>query len=75
MSQPIHTPTPWGYDDDGFDSAAAQDFDADGYSIFPLDKDGMACGHICDLSGTQAARDHYAAKLTEKEAVEVCRDV
>jgi hypothetical protein len=48
MSQPVHTPTPWGDDGDGFDSVAAQDFDTDGYCIFPVDE-GTACGHICDL--------------------------
>jgi hypothetical protein len=50
MTTAKHTPTPWGYDGDGFDSVAAQDFGTDGYTIFPLDEEGMACGHICEMS-------------------------
>lgn len=45
-----HTPTPWGFDGDGFDSVSSADFDSDGYCIFPIDKDGNPTGHICDLS-------------------------
>ena len=46
----LHTPLPWGYDGDGFDSISAQHCGTDGYTIFPLDEDGVADGHIAELS-------------------------
>lgn len=47
-----HTPTPWDFDGDGFDSIAAQHCDTDGYTIFPVDEDGIAVGCIAEIIDT-----------------------
>lgn len=39
-----HTPLPWKYDGDGFDSLAAQDCGTDGYTVM-----GDDCYPICDM--------------------------
>lgn len=69
MGKAKHTPTPWGYDGDGFDSVAAQHCNTDGYTIFPLDEDGDACGHICEMS--EAEGDEEA----EANAAFICKAV
>ncbi|HEX3747679.1 MAG TPA: hypothetical protein VHW09_27275 [Bryobacteraceae bacterium] len=49
-SATTHTPLPWGYDGDGFDSVAAQLCDTDGYTIFPVDEDGICDGPpVCEI--------------------------
>jgi len=49
-SPPKHTPGPWEYDGDGFDSVAAQDCGTDGYIVFPRDKDGDPDAPVCEIS-------------------------
>lgn len=39
-----HTPTPWKYDGDGFDSIAAQECGTDGYTVM-----NEECLPICDM--------------------------
>ena len=51
MTTAKHTPTPWGYDGDGFDSIAAQHCNTDGYVVFPVDSDGQCDGSsICEMT-------------------------
>ncbi len=45
-----HSGGTWGYDGDGFDSVAAEDFDTDGYCVFTKDADGNITDQICELS-------------------------
>jgi hypothetical protein len=46
-----HTPLPWGYDGDGFDSVAAQHCNTDGYTVFPVDEGGDCDGpSICEIT-------------------------
>jgi len=42
-----HTPTPWKYDGDGFDSIAAADFGTDGYTVMSDD-----CDPVCEICDT-----------------------
>lgn len=38
---------PWSYD--GEETVASQDWDGDGYSIFPVDQNGECIGHVAEV--------------------------
>jgi hypothetical protein len=50
MSNAKHTPAPWKYDGDGFDSVAARHCGTDGYTVFPVDENGDVTGCICEIA-------------------------
>jgi uncharacterized OB-fold protein len=70
-TQRKHTPLPWGYDGDGFDSVVAQLCDTDGYTIFPVDEDGTACGHIAEMSEVEGDEE---AKANAAFIVHACNN-
>lgn len=49
MSAAGHTPGPWSYDGDGFESAAAADTGTDGYTVFSVDAEGQLVENICNI--------------------------
>lgn len=44
---------PWGYD--GEETVASQDWDNDGYSVFPIDKNGECIGHVAEVADEEKA--------------------
>lgn len=45
-----HTPGPWEFDGDGFDSLAAEDSGTDGYEIYSVDKNGQVLESVAYAS-------------------------
>lgn len=49
MTNGKHTPGPWHYIGDGFDSCAAADCGTDGYTVITRDSEGAFEGTICEI--------------------------
>lgn len=52
MTSTKHTPGPWFYDGDGFDSLADADCGTDGYEVFTKDEHGDVNQPVCSLADT-----------------------
>ena len=73
MSEKLNLELPWGYD--GEDTVASQDWDGDGYSVFPVDKDGNCTGWIADVTDEESAAFIVQACNMHDELIEALKSL